>query len=536
MTTLIRLTISLLLTFTLSIPLSLATDTDNANPKQPAPPTTGNANPEQLTQDLLDSIVAYLEQGDYEKAIETTSELVAKLPDNALLHNLLGLVYMAGDKDQAARQEFETILQLEPVSLSAQLNLARLDIKVGNHDEATVRYRWILERDPSHLDALLDLTELAEQMDDPDQALHWLNQAWEHNPDSMTTGLMLLQRYLERDDKLEALQIARELHLDDYKAPTGIRAFGLALLASGETDWALTYFHKLADLLPESPEVWHLIATTLLRTKDYQGAAKALDKALKAQNDYLPSLMVRTQLYLLEKRYKKALTSARTIQTRHPEHNVGFKLEGDVHMARENFTKAAKAYRTAYKQSASAQLALLLAHAQRLSGADSDALTTLRDWLKEQPEDSHIRTQLAMYLDRMHKPAEAIAEYEHISQQEPDNAVVLNNLAWLYHTQKDPRSIQYGERALALAPDKPEIVDTLGWILVQNDQSLRGLELLKQAAAQAPQIPEIRYHLAIAYEKQGLIEEARAELTHLLEGNKLFADANKIKALLKRLK
>ncbi len=533
MTTFLRLTMLLILVQSMS--LSLAADDTDSKLSESVSLATESTDPE-LTQTLLASIVTHLEQGDYDKAVEATSELVAQLPDNALLHNLLGLVYMAGDKDSAARQEFESILQLESVSLSAQLNLARLDIKAGHHTEAIVRYRWILERDPGHLDALLSLIELADQADNPNQALRWLEQAWEHNPDSMITGLMLLQRYLEQDDKLEALRVARELHLDDYKDPTGLRAFGLALLASGETVWALTYFHKLAALLPESPEVWHLIATTLLRTQDYQAATEALDKALKAQSDYLPSLMVRTQLYLLDKHYKKALSSAHIIQAQHPEHNVGFKLEGDVYMARENFAKAASAYRRAYDQSTSAQLALLLAHAQRLAGVDSDALTTLRDWLTEHPEDSHIRTQLAMYLDRMHKPAEAIAEYEHISQQEPDNAVILNNLAWLYHTQKDPRSIQYGERALALAPSKPEIADTLGWILVQNDQSLRGLELLKQAAAQAPQIPDIRYHLAVAYEKQGLTDEARTELERLLESDKVFADADKVKVLLKRLK
>ena len=218
MTTFLRLTISLLFMFTLSMPLALAADDADPIQAEPIkqPPATENTDAE-LTQDLLNSIVAYLEQGDYDKAIETTSELVAKLPDNALLHNLLGLVYMAGDKDQAARQEFETILQLEPVSLSAQLNLARLDSKAGHHNEATTRYHWILERDPGHLDALLDLTELAGQTDDSDQALRWLEQAWEHNPDSMTTGLMLLQRYLERDNKLEALRVCsrtafRRLH------------------------------------------------------------------------------------------------------------------------------------------------------------------------------------------------------------------------------------------------------------------------------------------------------------------------------------
>ena len=527
-------TVSLLFILLLYTPSSLATD--DSDPTLPQPiiqdSKTGNTD---LIQEQIDSVLNSLAQEDYDKAIEAASQLVAKLPDNTLLHNLLGLVYMAGEEYDAARREFEIILKLEPISLSAQLHLARLDIKAGKTLEAEARYLWILKQDPKHLDALLGLAELADQAKRSDEALSWLEQAWASNPDSVSTGLILLQRYLERDNKLKALSIARDLHLDDPNEPTGLRAFGLALLANGEIDYALKYFRKLAALVPESPEVWHLIATTLIRTQDYAGAGQALDKALKAQDDYLPSLMVRTQLYLLDKHYKKALAYAHRIQARHPEQNAGYKLEGDVHMARQDFSKAVTAYRSAYDKAASAQLTLLLAHAQRLIRDAEGALKTLREWLIEHPEDSHIRTQLAMYLERMQQPNEAIIEYERIVEQEPENAVVLNNLAWLYHIQNDPRSIEYGERALKQAPDRPEISDTLGWILVQNGQLQRGLELLQHALSKAPQIPDIRYHLAVAYEKQGRIDEAREELQRLLDGNKVFADADKAKVLLQQL-
>ncbi len=123
MTTFLRLTMLLILVQSMS--LSLAADDTDSKLSESVSLATESTDPE-LTQTLLASIVIHLEQGDYDKAVEATSELVAQLPDNALLHNLLGLVYMAGDKDSAARQEFESILQLESVSLSDRTRNAGL--------------------------------------------------------------------------------------------------------------------------------------------------------------------------------------------------------------------------------------------------------------------------------------------------------------------------------------------------------------------------------------------------------------------------
>ena len=57
-----------------------------------------------------------------------------------------------------------------------------------------------------------------------------------------------------------------------------------------------------------------------------------------------------------------------------------------------------------------------------------------------------------------------------------------------------------------------DIADTLAWILVQNGQNPRGLELLETAAA-APSAPlEVRYHLAVALKNAGRIQDARRTL------------------------
>jgi Flp pilus assembly protein TadD len=68
------------------------------------------------------------------------------------------------------------------------------------------------------------------------------------------------------------------------------------------------------------------------------------------------------------------------------------------------------------------------------------------------------------------------------------------------------------EKVYKLKPDNPIHADTLGWILIQQGQSARGLQLLEKAAAKAPKNPEIRFHYAYALSKAGQTSQARREI------------------------
>src|SRR3546814_7859923 len=62
---------------------------------------------------------------------------------------------------------------------------------------------------------------------------------------------------------------------------------------------------------------------------------------------------------------------------------------------------------------------------------------------------------------------------------------VLNNLAWLKNELGEPNALDYARRAHDLAPDSPEIADTLGWMLVQSkDTAEEGLALLREARSE----------------------------------------------------
>jgi Flp pilus assembly protein TadD len=130
---------------------------------------------------------------------------------------------------------------------------------------------------------------------------------------------------------------------------------------------------------------------------------------------------------------------------------------------------------------------------------------------------------------------EALGEYIAVIEIDGNNVVALNNGAWYAHALSRPEALTYARRAVELAPDNSEVLDTLGWILVQQNRASEALESLAKATQLAPQDFEIRYHLGVAHAQLGQREAARATLRAMLEGGEAFEQRNAAQALLETL-
>jgi Flp pilus assembly protein TadD len=127
--------------------------------------------------------------------------------------------------------------------------------------------------------------------------------------------------------------------------------------------------------------------------------------------------------------------------------------------------------------------------------------------------------------------SKSIAAYQQVVSAEPDNAVVLNNLAWAYYLVDDPRAVETAQKAHDLMPDNGAIIDTLGWIVVQKGSATEGEVLLRRAVELENGRAEIRYHHAVALTKLGRNEEARDALQQALDSDENFesrGDAEKL--------
>jgi cellulose synthase operon protein C len=75
-----------------------------------------------------------------------------------------------------------------------------------------------------------------------------------------------------------------------------------------------------------------------------------------------------------------------------------------------------------------------------------------------------------------------------------------------------------------LAPNSPDVNDSLGWLKVQQKDAAGGLSYLQRAHALRPTDGAITYHLIVALDANAKRSEARALLKTLLASGVAFPD------------
>jgi tetratricopeptide (TPR) repeat protein len=115
---------------------------------------------------------------------------------------------------------------------------------------------------------------------------------------------------------------------------------------------------------------------------------------------------------------------------------------------------------------------------------------TFNKQLQQEPENIILYQSLAMVHQQMGKFKEAIETYEKIIGLDPDQAVSLNNLAWLLVTVpseelRDPgRALVLARKAVALERS-PVFLDTLAEACYSNGLTEEAIALIQEAITSA---------------------------------------------------
>lgn len=251
-------------------------------------------------------------------------------------------------------------------------------------------------------------------------------------------------------------------------------------------------------------------------------ALRSLDQALALAPDLAEAIGIKATLLADTGRGAEDLKLATELQRKQPKHPAGYLAEAEILAKGGRYAEAGDVFARAAEQSGDNRLALRAHEAYARAGQSERSVAWLERWIASNPDDTPIRHTLALALIRAGRLKEAAGHYEHLHKANPRNAVVVNNLAWLYSELKDTRALQLAEAAYKLSPDDPETLDTLGWILIDRGQARRRLELLKKAHALAPDSTAIHLHLASAHAAVGDRNNALKSLEQLLGGKQEF--------------
>ena len=491
-----------------------------------------------LGQDLVQAdvllVLSHLRNKEIDQALEAGQALEKKAPDNPVAFNLTGLAYLAAGERDKAEARFLQALAIDPKFVTAEINLARLELEANRPAKAREHFQSVLSKAPENMNALIGMAMLAERDNDRPGMYDWLAKAQQRNPKSSKPGILLVQSHLKDGDTLKALQAARELVATFPDQSAVLRVLGLAQLAADEASSAVRSFEQLVEKQP-AVENQLLLARAQVAANNETGARQSLLQALSVNPGYLPAQMMLTSLDLQAGNHDAALQRALTMQQEFPQNAAGFELAGAVQGAQGEPRQAISSFEQAYAIQPSAKLAIQLARLLAVEGDAEAGVGWLEDWLERVPGDNVTRTTYGILLQEIGRQDDAISQYEKILAGNPENVLVLNNLAWLYQEQGDKKALTLGEKAYQLAPKRPEIVDTYGWILVNSGLYDKGLVVLQEALLMAPDHPEIGYHVAFALHKAGRSPEAVKALRRIVRDHPNTASAEQSRQLLSEI-
>lgn len=480
-------------------------------------------------------ILSHLGKKDFDAALQSIAALEKKQAATPLTWNYRGAAYLGKNDTTRARDSFSQALKLDPVFFPAAANLAQLDIKDNNPVAARQHFEKILKTDARHLNAMLALADLAKFNNDDKAHLSWLEKAAAADPQSIQPPLALGRYHLAKGDKNKALAAARAAVSVQPDNPAAIELLGASQLAIGDTTNAMASYRKLVDKIPGQAAVWVKLASIQVISKDFNGARKSLQAAQQTQPGMLEAQLMLGNIEIKDGKLDEAQKIAKQIQQGKPNNAAGFILEGDVAFARKDFQAALIAFERAHKLQPSSTMLIRQLHALKASQRLDEGEKRLAAWLDTHATDTVARAALAESLMSRGQYKAAAAHYLVLNRNHPNNLVFLNNLAWSLFESQDSRALAFAEQALKLKPDNPAVMDTVGWILVQQKQTERGIKLLQQAQAKAPDAAEIQYHLAFAFAQSGDRMRARDALERLLASGLAFPQEKEARALLKSL-
>ena len=477
----------------------------------------------------------YYQLGDYEKMLATTTTLLEKYPQDPRPYVLMAALSEVSGDGEAAAAYYQRSLDVDPDNILGKYNLARLALESGDVETARERFNSVLLAAPGHLPSVVALAQILLDTGHPADALALLEQARDENTGSFSLQLELADMYgrMGRDgDALIAAQEAAELA--PYH-PDARLVLGRAQLRAGKVDDARSTLRNLVLQVPDSADAHFEMARLQLRENEPLGARSSLDKALQLAPDRVDINVFEAELLLAQGNADAALTIARGIQEAHPDSTQGFILAGDVLMSQQQPQAAIAEYEAAVAHSAARGPMIKLQAAHRSQGNIAKADILLRNWLSTHSDDVPIRIMLATSM--MQAGDLQLAEREDIQalKYQPENAILHNNLAWLYSQTADSRATEHAKRALELLPDNPNVLDTYGWILAQGESPHQGLSLLEKAIERAPGDPLIRYHLAGTLALIGQPYQARRELEYILESKQTAVDTQVIEQAIRDL-
>lgn len=468
-------------------------------------------------------VLIHLANKQFDKALDAALSYKDR-NQNAEGHLLLGGVYMARNEVEKATDEFAKTVELDPGNTSANSALAVIAIQSKDLEKAKGYYLNTLEKHPGHLGTLVNLAMVNSIQGNIDAMKSNLSTAIESNPEALEPRLILGQVYLRERNTEKTVDL-----LSGFKEKSQSNLQFLTILAEAEVKtgkWpeAKRTLSRIVELAPGSAAWRFQLAKANAQLGSKEDYRNELQKTLETAPDHLEARMALTDLLLREGNKDAAREHVRILKERSDNSSNVLVLEGRLEELSGNKESAARAYQEAFDKAKNNINLLIVSNYKWKNGERSEAVEMLETWLKEYPNDDLTWLELANRYLSLEKLGEAESAYRQVIKTFPNNVMSLNNLSFLLLEKNPAESLSFAKQASDLAPQSPELKDTLALALMHSGDVTQARKVIEKVVSMRPENSTYRYHQAMILQKAGDRDEALSVLQPLVEQENEFPE------------
>jgi tetratricopeptide (TPR) repeat protein len=431
----------------------------------------------------------YLRSGRAAEARPLLEDLLHRSPSSAEAVDLLASVYEDEGRYDDAIALFEPLVENMPTRASLYQRIGLLDLEAGHAKEAVAALETADRLDPGNPAALLLLVQAYDGADDVDSALSTCNRLLAIQPDDLEARFHHA-RLLRRSGDTAAAR----------------REFEDLILKAGEIK---DQDERVGTMLTLA---WAQVGVLALSTRDWHAAEQALEEAVRRARDPRPDVLrLLARAHLEAGHFDAAGTTVADGIRRFPDDLDLKALAGEVRLAQGDEIGGSALFRGLIdSEGGSVESFISVTEALMRQKRYAEADQVLRDSLRRHPDDDRLLFARGAALERLGRGTQAERILGRAVEVNPKNAMALNYLGYMLADsgRRLGDSLAYVERALALEPDNPAYLDSLGWALFKLARYAPAEEKLRAALRYDGSDPAIREHLGDLLIATGRTEEA----------------------------
>jgi putative PEP-CTERM system TPR-repeat lipoprotein len=433
---------------------------------------------------------AYILTKQYDKALELASNWKNSSISDAKPYLLAGDVYTRQQKFNEAKVEFEKALALDKTSPSPKLALINLALVQKDMQKTNQLLEQLLIEFPNNVSALATYYLVNKQGNKASLGIEKMQSAFNRDPSNITIRLLLARIQVVEANYQKAIELLSEVQ-DQKDLPNAYwKTLGQSFIKTNQLRPATLHYDAWLQKEPNNKDA--IVGKLLLLDSQnkFEEGSKLTQGYLNNRDDVQIQLL-NTHFLIMQGDYPAAQNAYDAL----PENVLGLPLaKGFLARFQLNDKQPELALDNAlvaYNAAPNIKNLLLLVFIYDTLKQTNKTIDLLKQHIEKQPTDLAAKMLLAerQIGDDL---SGALLTYEIALQQNPNNYIASNNLAYLYLQKGEIQKAKgFGEKAVELEPNNPAALDTLAQILVAEKDYKEALKLYDRAISDDMQNEEI---------------------------------------------